>query len=293
MAFTLYNWSCVSSSLNQGLVTAAISTPSSDTDTLQGSMNLFSYYSLDTVATISGANYFLPVIGQLKISDVIMVTGSDASTFLQVATISYPSDVSSGSVTVVAFTAVGSVNTANIVDLAVTTAKINNLAVTTGKLDNLSVTNGKIAANAVDSSKLDVSTIQYAVISMTAAEWNGMYVTPKQLIAAPGANLQIMVHRVMGFLDYNSAQFAGGGNIFAQYDTTTLGAGTAATAGLANTGINSAVVDSTFQLVGSQQVAASSTTVNKSVCLSNASAAFTTGNSTFKIAIWYSIGSFA
>jgi len=134
MAFTLYNWSCVSSSLNQGLVSAAISTPSSDTTVLQGSMNLFSYYSLDSVATISGANYFLPVIFQLCVNDVIMVTGSDGSIFLQVATLVYPDDVSSGSVTTLSFTPAGAVGTANITNLAVTTDKIADANVTLAKL---------------------------------------------------------------------------------------------------------------------------------------------------------------
>ena len=62
MAFELYNFSEVSTSLNQGVITAAIATPSSDTSTLQGSMNVFTYFSAtDTFATIAASNYFLPV----------------------------------------------------------------------------------------------------------------------------------------------------------------------------------------------------------------------------------------
>ena len=100
MAFELYNFSEVSTSLNQGVITAAIATPSSDTSTLQGSMNVFTYFSAtDTVATISAANYFLPVVIDCLVYDIIFVTGSDTSTILQVATSVPPTDITSGSIT--------------------------------------------------------------------------------------------------------------------------------------------------------------------------------------------------
>src|SRR6266481_2837385 len=112
MAFTIYNWSEVSVSLNQGLVSAAIATPSSDTTTLQGAMNLFSYYSLDAVAVINAVDYFVPVVIDLELYDVIMVTGSDASEFLQVSAITKPDDNGNGaSVTTESFTPTGSVGT--------------------------------------------------------------------------------------------------------------------------------------------------------------------------------------
>lgn len=96
MAFELYNWSEVSSSLNQGVITAAIATPSSDASTKQGSQNLFSYFSsTDTLATIEAANYFLEIAAyQLFVSDWILVTGTDGSTILQVTSITFTSTVS-------------------------------------------------------------------------------------------------------------------------------------------------------------------------------------------------------
>ena len=125
MAFTLYNWSEVSVSLNQGLVSAAIATPSSDTVTLQGAMNLFSYFSLDAVATINAVDYFLPVVIDLELWDVIIVTGSDASEMIQVTAITKPDDNGAGgSVTTSSFTPTGSVGTANIVNGAVTGIKL-------------------------------------------------------------------------------------------------------------------------------------------------------------------------
>lgn len=47
-----------------------------------------------------------------------------------------------------------SVNTASIVDLAVTTGKINDLAVTTAKINDLAVTEAKIGADAVTTTKI-------------------------------------------------------------------------------------------------------------------------------------------
>lgn len=278
MAFTLYNWSCVSGSMNQGLVSADIAPGVSPV--LQGSMNLFSYYSTDAVATINAANYFLPVIQDLAISDVIMVTGSDASEFVQVSAITQPdNDGLGGAVAVVSFAANGSVATANLVDLAVTTAKIDNLGVTTGKL----------AAHAVTSAKIDASVVQTASVAITAAQWNGMYAAPFELVAAPGANKLIVVDQVQILMTYGSAAFAAGGVVACQWDATVNGAGVIATTTLsaatfqatASTGfnMNPGVVAETF-----------STCVNKSLCISNVSGAFTTGTgSSFVIKVWYRI----
>jgi hypothetical protein len=288
MAFTLYNWSCVSTSVNQGLVLARISTPSSDTETLQGSMNLFSYHSLDAVGTIDNADYFLPVINQLKISDVIMVTGSDASTFLQVATITYPSDVSSGTVTTEAFTPVGAVATANIEDLAVTTAKINDLAVTAGKLAADAVETAKIDDGAVTSAKLADTVLHYAAVEISAAEFNGMFAAPKVLVAAPGANKLLVLDKVQLLMTYGAANYAAGGTTAIQYDVTANGAGVIASTTLANT-VFQAAASTGFNFNAGVVAETFTTCVNKSLAISNISGAFTTGDSTFVAHVWYKI----
>lgn len=290
MAFQLYNWSCVSSSLNQGLVTAVISTPSSATSTVQNSMNLFSYYSAaDAIATIDNADYFLSVVGQLKISDVIMVTGSDASTFLQVATITQPSDTSSGTVTTVAFTAVGSVNTANIVDLAVTTAKINDLAVTAGKLAADAVETAKIDDNAVTSAKMDDTMLHYVAVPISAAEFNGMYASPKVLVAAPGANKLLVLDKVQLLQTYGSAAFASGGVTAVQYDVTANGAGVIASTTIAAATLQG-TVSAGFNMNAGVVTETFTTCVNKSLALSNVTGAFTTGTGgSFVAHVWYKI----
>lgn len=264
MAFDIKNWSRQSVALNTGEVLVDGSPV--------GGPGLFTYRSNDdTAAQIAAANYFgvQAALYDLYVDDFIFAVGTDATTMLQVATI----DRVAGTITTVSTGLTGSVGTANIDDLAVTTAKL--------------------AANAVTSAKIAVNVLQQAQVTMSAANWLGMYATPFQLVAAPGANLQHVVHDVKVFLDYNSTQFAAGGAIFVQYDTTANGAGTKATGTIAAAGVNSATVDSTFQLAGIQAVAAASTTVNKALCMTNDTAAFTTGNSTFKVDIWYSTVSYA
>jgi hypothetical protein len=105
MAFEIYNWSEVSSSMNQGLVSAAVATPSSDSTVLQGSQNVFTYYSgVDSIATISASNYFNQaepnsVLWSVKPGDMIFVEGSDYNQILEVATVVLPVDGSSGTIT--------------------------------------------------------------------------------------------------------------------------------------------------------------------------------------------------
>lgn len=150
-----------------------------------------------------------------------------------------------------------------------------------------------IANNAITSAKMAASVLKYAQVTVSAADWNGMYATPKQLVAAAGANTQIVLHSAKIFLDYGTAQFASGGAVHIQYDSTANGAGTKASDTIAAAGFTGAVADSTAQLSGTQAVAAASTTVNKGLYLSNASGAFTTGDSTFKVDVWYSVVSYA
>lgn len=307
MAFDIRRFTRVSLAFNTGLISV---TPVVTPIPANGPA-YFTYASTDDdVSDVEAANYFNDeaVVYDLKPDDVIMCICADANIFLQVATVD--TSTSPKTITTTPFTAAGVVDTANIADGAITNAKVNAAAAiafsklaalpsaqilvgSAGNVPTAVAMSGDATISNAGAVTLAATTIKYAVVTLSAAQFLGMYVSPVQLVAAPGANLQITVHRVMAFLDYGTTQFAAGGNIFAQYDSTTLGAGTAATGVIAAAGVNAATVDSTFQLSGTQAVAASSTTVNKGVYLTNASGAFTTGDSTFKVAIWYSVGSFA
>lgn len=282
MAFFLPNWSRQSVALNTGEV---------DVDGVPyGGPAMFSYRSAsDAVATIAGANYFADAVYDLSVDDLIYAVGTDAVSMLVVATINREA----GTITTASASLTGAVDTANIVDGAVTTAKLDDDAVTTVKIDDDAVTTAKLDDNAVTSAKLAVNVLQQAQVAVSAAEWLGMYAAPKLLVAAPGANLQHVALSVKFLLEYGTAQFANGGAVFVQYDSTANGAGIKATGTIAAAGINSAVADSTFQLAGIQAVAAASATVNKGLYLSNDTAAFITGDSTFKVDVWYATVSYA
>lgn len=131
--------------------------------------------------------------------------------------------------------------------------------------------------------------LNYVAVPITAAQFNGMYAAPVQLVAAGGANTLIVVKQIQLLMTYGSAAFAAGGVAAAQWDSTANGAGVIATTTLsaatftptASTGFNfnSGVVPETF-----------TTCVNKGIFLSNVTQAFTTGTgSSFVAHVWYSV----
>lgn len=269
MAFLIQNWSRQSVALNTG------KTDVSGAD--YGGPAIFTYRSAaDSVATISAANYFSPdsAVYDLSVGDIIMGLGSDASFALQVTAINREANT----ITTASMGLTTSIGTANIVDLAVTTAKINDLAVTTGK----------IAANAVTSAKLALNVLQYATVAISAAEFNGMYAAPKLLVAAGGANTLIVLDKLDLLMTYVSANYAAGGVVAVQYDSTANGAGVIASTTLAAATFQAAA--STGFMFNTGVVAQTFTTcVNKGLYLSNVTGAFTTGDSTFVAHIWYKV----
>lgn len=232
----------------------------------------------DTVAEIVAAGYFNDFmqnltdgIGPLAIGDTIIVSGSDANGMYKV------SDVTTN-VEVDVFAATGTIDTANLVDGAVTADKLASDAVTTVKILDNNVTSAKLALNV----------LQYATVAITAAQFNGMYAAPKLLVAAAGANTLLVLDKLDLLMTYGSANYAAGGVVAVQYDSTANGAGVIASTTLSaatfqaavSTGFmfNTGVVPQTF-----------STCVNKGLYLSNITAAFTTGDSAFVAHVWYKV----
>lgn len=140
----------------------------------------------------------------------------------------------------------------------------------------------------VDSGLPKAAGLNYVAVAITAAEFNGMYTTPKLLVAAPGANKLLVLDKVQLLMTYVSANYAAGGVVAIQYDSTANGAGVIASTTLAaatfqaaaSTGwnFNAGVVAETF-----------TTCVNKGFYLSNVTGAFTTGDSPMVAHIWYKI----
>jgi hypothetical protein len=293
MAFTLANWCCISEGLNQGQETV---TPFGGSPTVLNAPNVFFYGSPnDTVATIVAANYFLPMYVDLSVGDWIMGNGTDAS-FAVVVTA-----VSSTSVTVASVGLTTSIGTANILDDAVTFAKMqdstaanvligNPTGTAVAEYTEIPIGNGlEFNAGTLD---IPNTNLIYTTVAITAAQFNGMYAAPKLLIAAPGANKLILVEHMALIMTFVSADYAAGGVVAAQYDNTVHGGGVLATNSEAAADFFAAA-STTFHFEGitGNTVGALpfSTTVNKGLYLSNATQAFTTGDSTFVAAIWYRI----
>jgi hypothetical protein len=293
MTFTNANWTCISASLNQGQETV---TPYGGSPTVLNAPNQFSYGSPnDAVATIAAANYFLTIWQELSVGDWIFVNGTDASTILIVVT------SSSTGVTTAQFAASGTVNTANIVDDAVTYAKLQDSVGDNTLLGNpgggagaefVEVTLGNGLAFSAGALGVANTNLIYTMVPITAAQFNGMYAAPKLLIAAPGANKLIVVSQMILAMTFVSADYAAGGVVAAQYDSTVHGGGALATNSEAAADFFAAASTSfVFEGTNGNTVGAVpfSTSVNKGLYLSNATGAFTTGDSTFVAHIWYRI----
>jgi hypothetical protein len=276
--------------MNQGQETV---TPFGGSPTVLNAPNVFWYGSPnDTAATIAAANYFLPQYASLCVGDWILGNGTDSS-FALVVTAS-----SSTSVTVVSAGLTGTVNTANIANNAVTYAKFQQVAANslvgnpTGSLANAQgITLGNGLTFVGTALELNPSFSNQVTVAMTATQWNGMYATPVQLVAAPGAGLMVIVDSVYLNLIYGSAAFVGGGSVGLQYGNTAHLAGEAASATEAASDFTSAVANTMYRIGGGLSTGAgTAAAINTAVYISNISAAFTVGTgSSFNVIVNYRV----
>jgi hypothetical protein len=291
MAFTLANWTCVSSSLNQGQETVNVFGVG---NTVLNAPNLFIYGSpTDTVATISAANYFLSIFPDLDVGDWIFGNGTDASFALTVTA------SSATGVTVASTGLLASIGTGNIVNNAVTYAKFQQVAASslvgnpTGGLANAEgITLGPgLSFVGTTLQVAGGSLTQQAIVPMTLAQFLGMYAAPFQLIAAPGAGNMIIVDSVYINLIYGSAALAAGGAVSVQYGNAAHAAGTLITNAEAAADYIAAAANTMFKLSGTLGTGVlTSAGINTAVFLSNATGAFTGGTGdTFNVIVNYRV----
>ena len=252
--------------------------------------NATSTGSNEAIATVVASGYFDDFminltlgLGPLSIGDVIVINGNDASgmyIFTAVTT----------AVTVSTFAAIGTIGTSNIDNLAVTTAKLAADAVTNAKLADDAVETANILDANVTSAKVDPLLIQHAQVDVDLATFIGSYTASALLVAAPGANKKLIVHRVVLWIDYGGTVLANGGAMHVQYDSTANGAGTKATGTLAAATLIAATADTTFGFTPVDTTLVDSTTLNKGLYLAAATADFTGGTSSaYKVDVWYSV----
>ena len=248
----------------------------------------------DNLGTITASGYMNDQSHRIKQNDVFYINYSDTSTFPlntgEASTLGefYVNKSGSNYSLVNALTGLGQAAAKDVTDnTKAYVASVDGApaSYTVGNILLAGDTNGSIGLD----SGLNVNNIQqYASVAITAAEFNGMYAAPKLLIAAPGANKLIVVDRMELVMTYVSANYAAGGVVAAQYDNTVHGAGVLATNSEAAADFFAAA-STTFMFNGSLVLAPFSTSVNKGLYLSNATGAFTTGDSTWVAKIHYRI----
>ena len=123
-------------------------------------------------------------------------------------------------------------------------------------------------------------------VTITAAQFNGMYATPKLLLAAGGANTLQVLDQLQLVMTYGTANYAAGGVAAVQYDSTANGAGVIASTTLSAATFQAAA-STTFTMNPGVVALPFTTTVNKGLYLSNITGAFTTGDSAMVAHLWY------
>ncbi len=258
-----------------------------------GMPNIVAIVTDNTLAEITTADYFTsdPIKSQVELlnngewewQDTDMVLISYAPSFL-VNWFKY--DAATG--TFVANPAAGGLSN-SLLNGRVFVGNASNIATGVAMSGDVTISNAgvtAIGANKVLSSMLSPLLRKYIAVPITAAQFNGMYAAPIELVAAGGANTLLVLDQMQLALTYNSAAYAAGGVAAVQYDSTINGAG---------------VIASTTKAAASFQVTASTTftfnagvvdlpfttTVNKGLYLSNITGAFTTGNSDLVAHVWY------
>ncbi len=176
------------------------------------------------------------------------------------------------------------------------TYTIGDLSVTSGKIATNAVTTGKILDSAVTSAKIDPTVVRVATGTIASAQLRAMYTTPVILIAAPGDNNYIFVENVVLNSNFGTVVFANGGVVKVQYDITAAGAGVAAAQTVAGADfITLTSADKLMLLNGALGTASNSTAItiatveNLPISISNATAAFITGDSDLVWSIRYRI----
>lgn len=215
---------------------------------------------------------------------------------------SFPSTASSGSLLLTAVANSGNFNVtiSNASHGQSTVYSIADVGAATGQLLNktAALVNGNLiqasgtAGIVVDSGISAAAQTQFAQVTLSAAQFNGMYAAPVLLVAAPGANKMIIVQSMQLDMTFVSADYAAGGVVAAQYGATVHGAGPLATNSEAAADFFAAASTVfSFSSVSGNTVGALplSTCGNAGIYLSNATQAFTTGDSTWIVKVYYHV----
>jgi len=260
MAFNIDRFTRTTLAFNSGAITLA------DSSVANGPA-LFTYATADdTAAEVAAANYFggASAAYDLAVGDIIMGNASDASFALKIATI----DRAAGTATTVSMSLTGAADTANIVDSAITTAKI--------------------ADDAVTSAKVDEGLIQTVTVTVSTGELLALATTPKELVAAPGADKVVQFLGAQLVLNYAGVAYTeSGDNMAIKYENAS---GVAVSDTIECTGFIDATADTLTNAVPVKDaIVAASGCVNKALVLDNIGSNFAAGTSPVDVVVAYKV----
>ena len=143
--------------------------------------------------------------------------------------------------------------------------------------------NTDIAANTALINALAPSTaLQIAEVSLSAADLIAMNATPVEVVAAPGAGLALEFVSATMFFDYGTTQFTGGGNIYLE---------TADGYTVSNLTGAAAITSAADAIIYMAPVGVVSDADNQALQITNATAAFATGDGVARIKVAYRVHS--
>lgn len=145
-----------------------------------------------------------------------------------------------------------------------------------------------IAANAVTNAKLAVDTIQYAEVTISTSELLALATTPKELVAAPGADLVVQFLGAELILDYNSVQYTeSADNMVVKFENAS---GVAVSEIIEMTGFIDQAADTlTNAIPVKDNIVAASGCVNKALVMDNNNANFAAGDSPVRVKVTYKV----
>ena len=222
-----------------------------------------------------------------SLADLEVCTGTAGGVVTPAIIISPTANAAAANILTITNASAGQATTLTIPDVGGATGKVPvaSGALVSGNLVQNSGTAGVqidsgISGSSVSTLITQVGNVTTVSVSLSAANITGMYATPIQLVAAPGAGKVLIVQEAILYTNSTGqTPFGGGGATKIQYDSTANGAGTntltttisAANITAASSQVLGGLIPSTTALTG---------VTNKGIFLSNATGAFTGGTGT-------------
>jgi hypothetical protein len=131
--------------------------------------------------------------------------------------------------------------------------------------------------------------IGYIQALITPAQFKTIYSAPLEILPPQGTNQVILVQYAALSIAFATTQYASGGAVALQADSTVHGAGTLLTSTIAAATINGWAASHAIVVAGALASSATTAIANKGLYLSAQTADFTTGDSPFKLDVYYSV----